>query len=552
VNRIPSLVAVFAAVAMSGLAHAQTLLFERLGPSANANFGDAVANVGDVDGDGAEDWAAGAPGANSVTVFSGRTMQVLHTWTGASRFGTSIAAAGDLDGDGFGDVIVGAPNGVGSAHVFSGASGATLLNLTGSSDGFGQAVAGGGKIDGDSVPDLLVGAPYSDLGATWSGAVHVFSGSNGSVIRTHVGSSFYRKLGTAVSMRGDTNGDGREEYLLAGTGYCSFGDSEVSGVDGATGTVQWSDVMWSVNQYGCAVTVLNDVTGDGIREVVGGAMNDGGIGCAGNGQGRIRVLNGATGALLFQKIDTGGYYAGLGWSLTALGDLNGNGSVDFAAGRPGTEGCGGASAQSIRIYDGLTGVQLLTLSPPAGSQAFGESLAFCDANGDGLRDLIVGAPCSSAPAAYAGKVYVYTIVRVPTVYCESEVNSLGCTPQMAGAGVPSATSASPFQVQASSVLNQKTGLLFYGFKPRQTPFQGGAMCIVSPTVRTPLQTSGGNALPANDCSGAFSLDFNARIQSGVDPMLVAGEEVFAQYWSRDPGDASTTNLTNALAWFINP
>jgi hypothetical protein len=78
------------------------------------------------------------------------------------------------------------------------------------------------------------------------------------------------------------------------------------------------------------------------------------------------------------------------------------------------------------------------------------------------------------------------------------------------------------------------------------------MCIVAPTQRTPPQNSGGAAPPTSDCSGSFSLDFNARIQSGVDSQLVAGEEIFAQYWSRDPGDASTTNFSNALAFYIAP
>jgi hypothetical protein len=112
--------------------------------------------------------------------------------------------------------------------------------------------------------------------------------------------------------------------------------------------------------------------------------------------------------------------------------------------------------------------------------------------------------------------------------------------------------ASPFDVVASSVLNNKSGLLFYGFKPRQTPFQGGHMCVVAPTLRTPIQSSGGSLPPINDCTGVFTLDFNARIQSGVDPLLVAGEEVFAQYWSRDPADLSTTNLSDALAFYIQP
>jgi hypothetical protein len=74
---------------------------------------------------------------------------------------------------------------------------------------------------------------------------------------------------------------------------------------------------------------------------------------------------------------------------------------------------------------------------------------------------------------------------------------------------------------------------------------------MDPVVRTLVQSSGG-ATSGNDCSGTFSFDFNARIQSGIDPSLVTGREVFAQYWSRDPASPSTTSLSNALRFVINP
>jgi hypothetical protein len=48
----------------------------------------------------------------------------------------------------------------------------------------------------------------------------------------------------------------------------------------------------------------------------------------------------------------------------------------------------------------------------------------------------------------------------------------------------------------------------------------------------------------------FSFDFNARIQSGVDPALAAGVLVYAQYWYRDPLVGSTTGLTDGLQFGI--
>jgi hypothetical protein len=96
------------------------------------------------------------------------------------------------------------------------------------------------------------------------------------------------------------------------------------------------------------------------------------------------------------------------------------------------------------------------------------------------------------------------------------------------------------------VISNKSGLLFYGFAIHASAFHGGTLFVDPPLRRTPVQSSGGNA-PPDDCSGAFSYDFNARIQSGADPNLLAGVRVFAQYWSRDP---ATTNVTNAVEFSV--
>jgi hypothetical protein len=77
------------------------------------------------------------------------------------------------------------------------------------------------------------------------------------------------------------------------------------------------------------------------------------------------------------------------------------------------------------------------------------------------------------------------------------------------------------------------------------------LCVKSPIRRTASQNSGGSA-SGSDCTGAFSFNFNARIQSGVDPTLVVGSEVFCQYWSRDTASPSTTSLSNALRFVIDP
>jgi hypothetical protein len=90
-----------------------------------------------------------------------------------------------------------------------------------------------------------------------------------------------------------------------------------------------------------------------------------------------------------------------------------------------------------------------------------------------------------------------------------------------------------------------------GFAPQHTPFLGGALCVKTPLTRTAAQSSGGNPPPV-DCSGVFSIDFNDRVRTAVDPLLIAGEEIFCQYWSRDPASPSTSNLTDALAFYLSP
>jgi hypothetical protein len=167
----------------------QTLLFRVDDPrrQALAHFGLALAGVGDIDGDGVPDLAAGAPYQNvagqgdrgQVFLFSGASGARLRTLNdtvpqAGAYFGFALAGVGDVDGDGVPDLAVGAPNkevagqdAQGQVFVFSGASGQLVLTLTKPSPQaqaqFGWTLAGVGDVDGDGVPDLAVGAPFQDV-----------------------------------------------------------------------------------------------------------------------------------------------------------------------------------------------------------------------------------------------------------------------------------------------------------------------------------------------------------------------------------------------------
>ena len=137
-------------------------------------------------------------------------------------------------------------------------------------------------------------------------------------------------------------------------------------------------------------------------------------------------------------------------------------------------------------------------------------------------------------------------------YCSAKVNSLGCTPQIGWSGIPSATGTSPFMISASNVLNQKSGLLFYGATGRiAKAFQGGTLCVRSPVRRTPVQTSQGS-VGAPDCSGTFALDFTPYLQGALGPGFNFGDTVDAQWWYRDPLANFSTGLTDALEFQVRP
>jgi hypothetical protein len=158
----------------------------------------------------------------------------------------------------------------------------------------------------------------------------------------------------------------------------------------------------------------------------------------------------------------------------------------------------------------------------------------------------------------SGIAFTVPATSAPETYCLAKVNSLGCQPAIGSSGAPSATATWGFVVTCSNVRNNKVGLLFYGVSGQQSvPYQGGTLCVESVIRRTPAVSSGGNPLPANDCSGVFQIDMSSFAQGllGGNPLSalqVPGTSVDCQWWGRDPGFAAPNNttLSNGLRYFV--
>lgn len=147
----------------------------------------SLGKVGDLDGDGCDDFAYGRYGPNfegNIVVVSGRTGATIRTSVGLSPWGNlghQVTGVGDMDGDGAPDYAGSNMNG-NLLMVFSGATGSVLYTWTG--PGNGSQLLGGQDVDLDGVPDLITGhpGPVGGIPTNPYGPIRAISGRDGSTI----------------------------------------------------------------------------------------------------------------------------------------------------------------------------------------------------------------------------------------------------------------------------------------------------------------------------------------------------------------------------------
>jgi len=319
---------------------------------------------------------------------------------------STVSSAGDINGDGVSDLIIGLPYSDASSLDPTVATDETL------NTGAGLIVFGGG-----------------DLGATGRLDVTELDGDNGFSI-VGVPSDFTSLLGISVSGAGDFNADGTDDLIIgdnrSNRSIVVFGGADVGGTGSlsaltiaeGTNTLKIDgprDGNYAGDDYaGDSVSGAGDLNGDGIADVIIGAPHADGSSEFRGGSSYVvfggesvddsasldlTALDGTDGFV----VNGSGYNTTSGSSVSGAGDFNGDGAQDIIIGAPqlqlgtgeshivfGGVGVGSTGALELSSLDGQTG---FVINGIATRDVAGTSVSDAgDFNGDGVSDVIIGAP----------------------------------------------------------------------------------------------------------------------------------------------------------------
>jgi hypothetical protein len=524
-------------------ARAQVFDYNVTDAGQNGALGSALARIGDMDGDGCEDFVVGEPnatwgsiaGTGFLRLESGKTGNEFYHLAGnpGSNFGASVAGRIDLDGDGFLDVLIGAPLDSSAAYQGGAVFGYSphlnsfVVGWYGGlpTEGFGSSVRSlEGDLDGDGVDDFIIGAPGIDMAFVNSskGGVQLFSNSG------QAGSGF----GTDVCRGGDLDNDGTVDYLVGSPDYVDAGGTKtgrVTAFSGKTGNKLWSADGAADSKFGKSLAVPGDLDGDGQNDILVGVPQR--LDINGNKTGCVTVLSGANQSVLYKVFgdnanDTFGHSV-----HGAGGDLDNDGTTDFIVGAPQLLGSDVGYARAI---SGATGNTLFTFTNHTDSNNksdYGKDVCGGDFDGDGRTDVLIGGSNYKS-----GDGIVEAWVTAVADWKNYGAGWAGTN------GIPAFTARADPVVGKSLKLDldnsagvSTAGMLVLGLSKANIPTGKGGSLLVTPFLFLPL------SLPAG------GLTLSGQVPD--DPALY-GFHLYLQALEADAGASKGLSFTRGLDLFF--
>jgi len=383
--------------------------------------------------------------------------------------------------------------------------------------------------------------------------VLVCSGASAAGLYIKTGGTAGEQFGYDVAAVGDVDHDGIVDFV-AGARYAKVSIHPHAGYatlhSGATGNLL-NTVVGSIDngELGTSVAGVGDINGDGTPDW---AVGQPGSDLNGPDSGRVIVITGNGPPYSVLRVLLGANGTRFGTAVAGIGDYDGDGTPDVMVGAPLYDKLGGGDAGQVTVWSGSTSSQLYWRLGEHGSEQLGRTVGTAgDLNGDGKQELVMGSGFSAVGGSYSGVLRVFLANATgPAVYCKTKTNSAGCHPAIYGEGVASFSVGNGFRVGAISVLPGNPGMMFWSRSDAAIPFRGGTLCLGSPLFRTTGQVAGGS--PGSPCSGTYLFEFDGAY--AASHALAPGDTVYAQYWSRDGGFAPPDNvgLTNALRFTFAP
>lgn len=241
------------------------------------------------------------------------------------RLGTTIEIVGDVDQDGCDDLLLGGELQTAAYLVFGQCDTPTPTSVfldpspePGVAIAFWGGVnlvgaAGRCDLDGDDIPDVILGDSHTHSNGNYAGSVYVFYGKDLMRGVTEVNLAALPTVPRATLV-GETNS-------LAGSAVACGGDLNDDGIDDlVVGAPNW-DPPNVTTHPGAAYVVYSEPDGTGIGGLIQGVR-----------------------ALATADVRIHGKFKQLGWSVAPLGDVNGDGSHDFAVGAASVDAAGHSGA----------------------------------------------------------------------------------------------------------------------------------------------------------------------------------------------------------------